>query len=72
MNGYLEAMTDCPSLPADPAEARQLIAFFTLEKALREIEYELANRPDWVAIPLRAVVELLTPPEAVVDGDEVA
>jgi maltose alpha-D-glucosyltransferase / alpha-amylase len=71
MSGYLEAMVDCPSLPADPGEARQLIAFFTLEKALREIEYELANRPDWAAIPLRAVVELLTPPEAVVDGGEV-
>ena len=70
MSGYLEAMVDCPSLPADPGEARQLIAFFTLEKALRD-RVRLANRPDWAAIPLRAVVELLTPPEAVVDGGEV-
>jgi glycogen operon protein len=41
-------------------EAERLIAFFTLEKALYEVAYELANRPDWVAIPLRAVFDLLT------------
>jgi 4-alpha-glucanotransferase len=45
-------------------EAERLIAFFALEKALYEVAYELANRPDWVAIPLRAVFDLLT-----VEGD---
>jgi 1,4-alpha-glucan branching enzyme len=30
-----------------------------LEKALYELAYELANRPDWVAIPLRGVLALL-------------
>src|SRR5260370_10974662 len=30
-----------------------------LEKALYEIAYELANRPDWVVIPLRGVLALL-------------
>jgi hypothetical protein len=35
------------------------VRFFILEKALYEIAYELANRPDWVAIPLRGVLALL-------------
>src|SRR5690606_33781358 len=30
-----------------------------LEKALYEVNYELANRPDWVAIPLQGVLTLL-------------
>jgi predicted trehalose synthase len=28
---------------------------FEIEKALYELRYELANRPDWVVIPLRAL-----------------
>ena len=70
IGGYREEMTDCPVLPADLVEAQHLVDFFTLEKALREIEYELANRPEWVVIPLRAIVSLVIPPEPVVsDGD---
>jgi predicted trehalose synthase len=30
-----------------------------LEKGLMEIEYELANRPDWIRIPLHGVLEQL-------------
>ena len=30
-----------------------------LDKALHELEYELANRPDWVEIPLHATAGLL-------------
>ena len=30
-----------------------------LEKAVYEIRYELNNRPDWVKIPIRAVLEIL-------------
>ena len=30
-----------------------------LEKAFYEIAYELNNRPDWLRIPLRGVLELL-------------
>ena len=41
------------------ADADRVVRFFMLEKALYEIAYELANRPDWVAIPLRGVLALL-------------
>jgi maltose alpha-D-glucosyltransferase/alpha-amylase len=59
MAGYLEEMVGCPSLPADPRVAQRLILFFALVKALYEIEYELANRPGWLAIPIGGVLDLL-------------
>jgi maltose alpha-D-glucosyltransferase/alpha-amylase len=40
-----------------------LIELFTLEKALYEIRYELDNRPDWVGIPIRGVLDLLGVPD---------
>jgi maltose alpha-D-glucosyltransferase/alpha-amylase len=36
-----------------------LLGLFELEKALYEVRYELANRPDWVAIPLHGILDLL-------------
>ena len=30
-----------------------------LDKAFYELVYELNNRPDWVRIPLRGVLELI-------------
>jgi maltose alpha-D-glucosyltransferase/alpha-amylase len=59
LGGYLTTMAGCPSLPAAPDAAHRLIRFFALDKALYEIEYELAQRPDWVAIPLAGVLDLM-------------
>jgi maltose alpha-D-glucosyltransferase/alpha-amylase len=36
---------------------RSLLELFELEKALYELRYEIANRPDWVSIPLSDLVE---------------
>jgi maltose alpha-D-glucosyltransferase/alpha-amylase len=36
-------------------EVRPLLALFEVEKALYETRYELGNRPDWTAIPLRSL-----------------
>ncbi|MGQ0657811.1 MAG: hypothetical protein ACT4NU_06915 [Chromatiales bacterium] len=55
LQGYLEAAAD----PADPAAARALIDLFMLEKALYELRYELAHRPDWVKVPLRGLLAVL-------------
>ncbi len=35
--------------------AESMLSFFMLEKALYELRYEVENRPDWVAIPLRGL-----------------
>ena len=45
--------------PTDRGETIRLIRFFTLEKALYEVLYELANRPAWVPIPLASALSLI-------------
>jgi maltose alpha-D-glucosyltransferase/alpha-amylase len=56
---YLAEMGGVRALPAEPATAMALIDFFAFEKALYEVDYELAQRPAWVAIPLAGVVALI-------------
>jgi maltose alpha-D-glucosyltransferase/alpha-amylase len=46
-------------LPTDPKAVETLLSSYLIEKALYEILYELNNRPDWVRIPLRGVLDLL-------------
>ena len=60
LDAYRERAAGVASYPADAGEAARLIALFTLEKALYELRYELANRPDWVGIPLAAVLDVLS------------
>jgi maltose alpha-D-glucosyltransferase / alpha-amylase len=63
LDGYREAIGDCPSRPREEDDVDRLLAIFLLEKALYEIAYEAANRPGWLVIPLRGVTALLDGPE---------
>ncbi|MCC8988155.1 MAG: phosphotransferase, partial [Candidatus Contendobacter sp.] len=62
LNAYVEAVGDSPGYPTDPDQAKILLELFTLEKACYELRYELDNRPDWIAIPLGGLCELLLLP----------
>jgi maltose alpha-D-glucosyltransferase/alpha-amylase len=66
LDGYREAATGCPSYPDDPEQAARLIDLFVLEKSLYEVRYELDNRPDWVGIPIAALMERLRGCEEIV------
>ncbi len=55
---YRTVIAGVASMPREPAVADALLAFFTMEKAFYEIEYEIANRPAWAAIPIAAVLDL--------------
>jgi trehalose synthase-fused probable maltokinase len=59
LESYFAAVQELPSLPADQPAADRLLDYFLLEKALYEINYELGNRPDWLAIPLQGALSLL-------------
>lgn len=59
LSGYEEGAAGSASYPDDPDTTRYLIDLFTLEKALYEVRYEIGNRPDWVGIPIRGILELL-------------
>ena len=45
--------------PRAIGERRALLSAFTLDKALRELSYELHNRPDWVRVPLVGIHTLI-------------
>jgi maltose alpha-D-glucosyltransferase/alpha-amylase len=59
LNGYLTVIQNAHVLPTDPQELWQLLDAYVLEKAVYELGYELGNRPDWVTIPLRGILQLL-------------
>jgi maltose alpha-D-glucosyltransferase/alpha-amylase len=44
---------------ADAALEAALTDLFVIQKAIYEVGYELSNRPDWLAIPLAGVAELI-------------
>jgi len=60
LDGYLATVIPGGLVPSDRAEVDLLLDIHLLEKALYEIGYELNNRPDWVTIPLRGVLRVLT------------
>ena len=54
MTAYREALGDCAVYPRS-APASALLRLATLERLFYEIRYELDQRPDWVAVPLRGL-----------------
>ncbi|HWF48709.1 MAG TPA: phosphotransferase, partial [Bryobacteraceae bacterium] len=60
LQSYFDAAAGLPSVPSDRGERKLLLDVFLLQKALYEVGYELNNRPDWVSIPLRGILTLLT------------
>ena len=58
--GYAETVDSTHA--ADSTQNRVLLKWCLLEKACYELHYELDNRPDWIAIPMRGLCELLSLP----------
>jgi maltokinase len=58
LESYL-ATVDQALLPGGEAATANLLSVFELEKAIYELQYELDNRPDWVAIPVAGIRRLL-------------
>ncbi len=59
VDGYREAIGDCPLWPQDSVTARKLLSLCLIEKAALEIDYELENRPAWAGVPLAGLGALL-------------
>jgi maltokinase len=57
LDGYHDAAGRAGLVPETTWTA--LLAAFELDKALYELGYELANRPDWVAIPVAGIMRVL-------------
>jgi maltose alpha-D-glucosyltransferase / alpha-amylase len=62
LGAYRESMTGTRLWPDDPHARDALVNFFVLEKAVHEIEYELAHRPDWLRMPVAGLLRILSEP----------
>ncbi|MCA1833171.1 MAG: maltose alpha-D-glucosyltransferase [Actinomycetota bacterium] len=60
LGSYLENADGSSFVPADRTELAVLLDSFLLEKAVYELSYEVNNRPDWVAIPMQGILQLLS------------
>ena len=59
LRAYFDAIDDAGLVPADDDDRRLLVDIYSVSKALYEVRYELANRPDWVSWPISAVTEMV-------------
>jgi maltose alpha-D-glucosyltransferase/alpha-amylase len=59
LRAYLGTVGEAPFIPRSREELVTFLTFYQLEKVIYEIGYEVNNRPDWVAIPLRGLAGLL-------------
>jgi len=59
VKAYLDKAKEGEFLPQTQQELQVLLEAYVLEKVLYELAYELNNRPDWVGIPLRRILQLL-------------
>ncbi|HZZ07158.1 MAG TPA: maltose alpha-D-glucosyltransferase [Candidatus Binataceae bacterium] len=56
---YLNTAGEANFIPRDREELRILLDTFLLDKAIYELGYEMNNRPDWMAIPLQGISQVL-------------
>jgi maltose alpha-D-glucosyltransferase/alpha-amylase len=61
LKSYLSAAGTATFVPQAPEDLDLQLTTMLLEKALYELRYELNMRPDWVGIPLRGILEVVTP-----------
>ncbi|HUP63416.1 MAG TPA: maltose alpha-D-glucosyltransferase [Thermoanaerobaculia bacterium] len=59
LRAYLAEASKGRFLPSRAEHVDVLLGAYLIEKALYEIVYELNNRPDWVRIPVRGLLDLL-------------
>ncbi|MCJ7754907.1 MAG: hypothetical protein MUP13_10120, partial [Thermoanaerobaculales bacterium] len=69
---YLQGMAGTGILPADDNTTMVLLEAFMLEKAARELTWEVHKRPSWARIPARGMLEVLghAPPTEGKEGFE--
>ena len=62
LRSYLHTARGASFLPSSRQDLSTLLDVFLLEKAVYELRYEANNRPDWVHIPARGILEQLGGP----------
>ncbi len=72
LDAYRRAASALPHEWTEEGGDHGLINLFILEKAVYEICYEAANRPEWLKIPLRGLVEILQNLDITIDTEAIS
>ena len=59
IKAYLEKVQNSAIIPKEQADFEVLLHTYMLERAIKDLNYELANRPDRVVVPLRIITSIL-------------
>jgi maltose alpha-D-glucosyltransferase/alpha-amylase len=70
LDSYRETVGKADFIPKNNIDFINLFQAFLLEKAAYEIGYELNNRPDWVIIPLKGILQILNLSKAKTKGSD--
>ena len=58
LGNYRRTVGDAVFLPSDAAGFADLLEVYLLEQLVRELRYELENRPQWLSVPLSGIIDL--------------
>lgn len=59
LDSYLATTGQTAFLPRNVEDFSLLLDAYLLDKAVYEVAYELNNRPDWLRVPLRGILQIL-------------
>ena len=59
LEGYFQSVGGEGFVPSGELERQGLIKVFSVEKSFYELKYEMNNRPEWIGLPIRGILELL-------------
>jgi maltose alpha-D-glucosyltransferase/alpha-amylase len=59
LSAWLAEAGEIDFVPKDQTTLARMLDFYLLEKCIYEVFYELNNRPEWLAIPLGGLAQLL-------------
>ena len=62
LGSYLDGIPEESVVLEDRRDMDTLLEFFLFDKALYELNYEANNRPDWIEIPAKGILDLLGRP----------
>ena len=61
VKSYLDLMADTLIIPQNREDMKVIMDTYLLDKTIYELNYELNNRPKWVGLPLRGILQMLEP-----------
>jgi maltose alpha-D-glucosyltransferase/alpha-amylase len=59
VSSYLKHSQNMPYMPKNEDEIKMLLDGYILERAFTELQYELNNRPEWIRVPVEAILEII-------------